>query len=285
VHSISTSDMTAIESSMWCDEKPPTKFNDPSNTAHFATEATLETPNDKIDARQGKGALAQSASRGRAVFVDRSVLDGMTHLPRDKAAQMLGLCPTTFKKVCRRAGMQGWPYKRRHLLCAAQEWGGSCWCSTGCSRRNSMGGPSPGQETPSLVAARAASSPERSTFSASHATASQPIMVPLRAIHVGSVFSSSDSSMASSDNTDFSCLDAVAAQTIAENGLTTGMAAVAQQPRWVAVPLPSADQSCHVVDAVMDYLDTLSSGCTSAGIAAVHHAELEAVVDGVDVEG
>jgi hypothetical protein len=48
--------------------------------------------------------------------------------------------------------------------------------------------------------------------------------------------------------------------------------------------LPSAEQSCNVVDAVMDYLDTLSSGCTSEGMAAVHTAELEAVVDGFDVE-
>jgi len=49
--------------------------------------------------------------------------------------------------------------------------------------------------------------------------------------------------------------------------------------------LPSAEQSCNVVDAVMDYLDTLSSGCTSAKMAAVHHLELEAVVGGEDVEG
>jgi hypothetical protein len=65
----------------------------------------------------------------------------------------------------------------------------------------------------------------------------------------------------------------------------TSAAVVAQQLRWVAAPLPSAEQSCNVVDAVMDYLDTLSSGCTSEGMAAVHHDELEAVVDGVDAEG
>ncbi|KAJ1476253.1 hypothetical protein T484DRAFT_1750704, partial [Baffinella frigidus] len=111
--------MTAFEYSMWCDETPPRKFNDPSSTDHF--EATLTTTSIKIEARQGKDASPKVASRGRAVFVDRSVLDGMTHLPRDKAAQMLGLCPTTFKKVCRRAGMQAWPYKQRHLVCAAQE--------------------------------------------------------------------------------------------------------------------------------------------------------------------
>ncbi|KAJ1476252.1 hypothetical protein T484DRAFT_1825634 [Baffinella frigidus] len=278
-HSTSTSDiMKAFGSSVWCDEKPPHKFNDPSSTDHFAKEVALTTSHTKIDARQGKGASSKVASRGGAGWVDRSVLDSMTHLPRDKAAQMFGLCPTTFKKVCRRAGMQGWPYKRRHLLCAAQEWGGSCSCSTGCSRRNSIGRPSRIQETPSLVAARAASSPVRSTFSASHDTASQPIVMPLRSIKVGSVFSSSDSSMASSENTDgaVSFLDAADAQTIAAIGPTTSAEAVAQH---------SAEQSCNVVDAVMDYLDTLSSGCTSKGMAAVHHLELEAVVDGADVEG
>ncbi|KAJ1495526.1 hypothetical protein T484DRAFT_1875632, partial [Baffinella frigidus] len=44
--------------------------------------------------------------------VDRAVLESMMHLPRDTAAQMLGLCSTTFKKVCRRSGLEGWPYKR-----------------------------------------------------------------------------------------------------------------------------------------------------------------------------
>jgi hypothetical protein len=248
--------MTAFEPSMWLDEKPSNKFHDPSSTAHFATEATLATPPTKNDAGQGKDALAKGVTRSRAVFVDRSVLDSMAHLPRDKAAQMLGLCSTTFKKVCRRAGLQGWPYKQRHL---------------------------PPSWSP-VVVTLAASSPGRSPFSASHATTSQPIMMPLRDIHVGSVFSSSDSSMAS-NNTDFSVLDATAFQRIASFGLTPGMAAVAQQTRWVATPRPSAEKSCHVVDAVMDYLDTLSSGCTSAGMAAVHHLELEAVVGGIDVEG
>jgi hypothetical protein len=273
---------------MWCDEEPSTKFNDSSSTDHFATEATLTTTPTEINALQATGALAKGASRSQAISVDRSVLDSMAHLPRDQAAQMLGLCTTSFKKVCRRAGLQAWPYKRRHLLCAcaAQEGGGSCSCSRGGSRRNSMGEPSRTQETPSLVVARAASSPVRSTFSASYATASQVIMMPLRAIHVGSVFSSSDSSMASFDNTDLSVLDTAAAQKSSAFGLTSSATAAPQHPSLVAPSLPSAEQSCHVVDAVMDYLDTLSSGCTiSAGMAAVHHLELEAVVGRIDVEG
>mmetsp|Transcript_54472 Transcript_54472/g.128933 ORF Transcript_54472/g.128933 Transcript_54472/m.128933 type:complete len:205 (-) Transcript_54472:44-658(-) len=203
-----------------------------------------------MDAPQGTVALAKGASRSRAVLVDRSVLDSMTHLTREKAAQKLGLCSTTFKKVCRRAGMKGWPYKRRHLLCATQEGDSSCSCSACCSRRNGMGEPSPIQETsPHLV--RACSSPVRSTFS---------------------VFSSADFFMATSNNLQQPGAAAAAID------LTTSMAC------WLARPLPSAKQSCNVADAVMDYLDTLSSGCTSAGMAAVLHSELEEVVEGVDVE-
>jgi hypothetical protein len=115
-------------------------------------------------------------------------------------------------------------------------------------------------------------------------------MMPLRSIHVGFVsspfFSASDSYMAtSSDITDgsFSCLDVDEAQKSSAFGLTTS--ATPQQTRLVAPSWPSAEQSYNVVDAVMDYLDTLSSGCTSEDMAAVHHLELEAVVDGVDVEG
>ncbi|KAJ1469814.1 hypothetical protein T484DRAFT_1850295 [Baffinella frigidus] len=236
--------MTAIESFIWCDETSDT-FNDASSTDHFATEVVLANIFTKIDAPQGAVALAKGASRSRAVLVDRSVLDSMTHLPREKAAQMLGLCSTTFKKVCRRAGLQGWPYKRRHLLCTKQEGGSSCSCSACCSRRNGMGETSPIQDTPF--------SPMRSTFSASHATASQPITMPLRAIHEGCVsspvLSAADFSMATSNNL------------------------------W-----PSAEQSCNVVDAVMDYLDTLSPGGSPTGMEAVHRSELEAIVECVAVE-
>ena len=47
--------------------------------------------------------------------VPRAVLESMTHLPRGEAAETLGLCPTTFKRVCRRIGMLKWPYRRRSV--------------------------------------------------------------------------------------------------------------------------------------------------------------------------
>jgi hypothetical protein len=44
-------------------------------------------------------------------------------------------------------------------------------------------------------------------------------------------------------------------------------------------------QNTHVVDAVMDYLDTLSSGCAVAkDTASLHVLELEAAVEGLDLE-
>ena len=48
----------------------------------------------------------------KMTHVPRAVLENMTHLPRDQAAATLGLCMTTFKKVCRRSGMLKWPYRR-----------------------------------------------------------------------------------------------------------------------------------------------------------------------------
>ena len=51
-------------------------------------------------------------------------------------------------------------------------------------------------------------------------------------------------------------------------------------------PAQTPDQSTHVVDAVMDYLDTLSSGAPAAhDKLALHMCELEAVVEGLDLEG
>jgi len=49
---------------------------------------------------------------------------------------------------------------------------------------------------------------------------------------------------------------------------------------------PTPEQSTHVVDAVLDYLDTPSAVCSAAhDMAAVYLCELEAVVEGLDLEG
>jgi len=51
-------------------------------------------------------------------------------------------------------------------------------------------------------------------------------------------------------------------------------------------PAQTPYQSTNVVDAVMDYLDTLSSGSPAAhDKVALHMWELEAVVEGSDLEG
>jgi len=50
-------------------------------------------------------------------------------------------------------------------------------------------------------------------------------------------------------------------------------------------PAQTRDESTHVVDAVMDYLDTLSSGSPAAhDMAALHMWELEAVAEVLDLE-
>ncbi|KAJ1468873.1 hypothetical protein T484DRAFT_1983530 [Baffinella frigidus] len=45
------------------------------------------------------------------VCVSRGTLDSLMHLPLPEAAGMVGLCPTTFKKACRRFGIEKWPYR------------------------------------------------------------------------------------------------------------------------------------------------------------------------------
>ncbi|KAJ1483195.1 hypothetical protein T484DRAFT_1801352 [Baffinella frigidus] len=171
-----------------------------SNAARTSRHITLDDPSSV-----SPGAKI-GAPRSRAVFVHRSILEGMMHLPRDQAARSLGLCSTTFKQVCRRAGVKKWPY-RRALLDTTRAIPEPTKFSRGSSA------PSAFQETP-------------------HRTDSPP----------GRCLSASSSA-------------------------------------HTASPL-TPQQRCTVVDAVLDYLDTLSSGCAAAeDTTALHLYELEAVVD------
>ena len=192
------------------------------------------------------------APRSRAVFVDRMTLDSMMHLPRAKAAETLGLCSTTFKKVCRCAGLKVWPY-RRLLLGAIQD--GDAPMSS--SRRFSE--PSAFHET--LLPTEIAPQP----------IALQPI-IPLRYVDLSSPsfpFLSSSSPSSSSS---------MAAAANAACSLSYLAPCLAQRSCPIA-------PSTHVVDAVMDYLDTLSSGPPAAkDMAALHLCELEAVVEGLGIE-
>jgi len=52
------------------------------------------------------------------VHVHRDDLLRMFHLPLAEAACKIGLCSTTFKKTCRRLGVETWPYQKqtkRHI--------------------------------------------------------------------------------------------------------------------------------------------------------------------------
>mmetsp|Transcript_62831 Transcript_62831/g.148835 ORF Transcript_62831/g.148835 Transcript_62831/m.148835 type:complete len:181 (-) Transcript_62831:98-640(-) len=46
------------------------------------------------------------------VCVYRDDLQQMFHLPLAEAACQIGLCETTFKKVCRRLGLEQWPFHK-----------------------------------------------------------------------------------------------------------------------------------------------------------------------------
>ena len=46
------------------------------------------------------------------ISIDYETLEDLFHLPRKEAAKQVGLCPTTFKKACRRFGMDEWPFQK-----------------------------------------------------------------------------------------------------------------------------------------------------------------------------
>ncbi|KAJ1475406.1 hypothetical protein T484DRAFT_1828551 [Baffinella frigidus] len=249
-------------------------FNDPSTDDHFVTEVAFATTSAAASWETTKPAdISQAGScsnaartfrhvtiddtssvspgaktgapRSRAVVVGRSILEGMMHLPRNQAAQSLGLCSTTFKKVCRRAGVKKWPY-RRALLGTTHATPEPTTFSSGSSA------PSAFQETPH----RTYFPPGRClSASSSVHTASPPMLLPPCHANLPSQsFASASSSSSMPAAAPFMSLDAFAAHT--------------------------PQQRCTVVAAVLDYLDTLSSGCAAAeDTTALHLYELEAVVD------
>jgi len=50
----------------------------------------------------------------RHIRINYKVLEGLFHLPLKDAARQIGLCPTTFKRACRRFDLEQWPFRMRH---------------------------------------------------------------------------------------------------------------------------------------------------------------------------
>ena len=53
-----------------------------------------------------------SGSLTRHIRVNHEAITSLFHLKLKDAAREIGLCPTTFKKACRRFGVEKWPSKR-----------------------------------------------------------------------------------------------------------------------------------------------------------------------------
>ena len=49
------------------------------------------------------------------ISVSYEALEVLFHLPLKNAAKEVGLCPTTFKKACRRFGLEEWPFKKGQI--------------------------------------------------------------------------------------------------------------------------------------------------------------------------
>ena len=62
--------------------------------------------------RRNQGEDAVPGHLTRPVSVNYDALEGLFHLPLKDAAREIGLCPTTFKKACRRFSMHVWPFKK-----------------------------------------------------------------------------------------------------------------------------------------------------------------------------
>ena len=54
------------------------------------------------------------------ITVSYEALEGLFHLPLIEAARETGLCPTTFKKACRRFDLETWPFRKGSSSLAGQ---------------------------------------------------------------------------------------------------------------------------------------------------------------------
>jgi len=68
--------------------------------------------------------LAESArGKDEAVCINAAYLSQFFHFPLKEAASRLQVCPASLKSVCRRLGIERWPYRRKRLwLSEEEEW-------------------------------------------------------------------------------------------------------------------------------------------------------------------
>jgi len=59
--------------------------------------------------RKEQGENAEPGPLTRHIRINRKALEGLFHLKLKDAAREIGLCPTTFKKACRRCQIEKWP--------------------------------------------------------------------------------------------------------------------------------------------------------------------------------
>jgi hypothetical protein len=63
--------------------------------------------------RQKEGKDVEPGPLTRHIRVNQEVIKGLFHLKLKDAAREIGLCPTTFKKACRRFHIKKWPSRQR----------------------------------------------------------------------------------------------------------------------------------------------------------------------------
>ena len=85
--------------------------------AHYCTEMAKKKAWSVFLPRRKEG---EDPNVPRHISVSYESLEGLFHLPLKAAAREIGLCPTTFKKACRRFGLETWPFRNASSSLAGQ---------------------------------------------------------------------------------------------------------------------------------------------------------------------
>jgi hypothetical protein len=70
----------------------------------------------------GQESRKEKPARGRPPLkVDFAAIEQFLHLPQPEAAKALGISLTSLKLVCRKQGLNKWPYRRTGRNCSGQQ--------------------------------------------------------------------------------------------------------------------------------------------------------------------
>eukprot|EP00961_Rhodomonas_salina_P067671 908667-Rhodomonas_salina.2 len=84
-------------------QQQPQSFNTVTTMRAPPRSTTLMHPRKKAE-------TPAEGPESRTLTIDITTVTGLFHLPLQKAAESIGICVTSMKRVCRRLGISQWPY-------------------------------------------------------------------------------------------------------------------------------------------------------------------------------